>query len=268
MMRSSPVGALQRFQDGFARALIDGLGPADAEGELAYLVSQPGFAVYRNTVMKGCIDALQANYPAVNGFVGEEWFRAAAGVFVRTHLPRQPVLLEYGEAFAAFLDAFQPAAELPGLAHLARLDRYWTEAHIAHDEAPVAASAVARLDAAQLSGAVLHPHASARWCCFDVARVVSMWRGLRGFDAPRDEPETAGLLIVRPRDIVRTLGLDRADCAFLDACAEGGTLAAAAHATLAADPHTDLSLTLARLLDAGAFGRLTVPDHTRQEGTP
>lgn len=265
MMRSSPASALQRFQDGFARALIDRSGPADAEGELAYLVSQPGFAVYRNTVMKGCIDALQANYPAVHGFVGDEWFRAAAGVFVRTHLPWQPVLLEYGEAFAVFLDAFPPAAEVPGLAQLARLDRYWTEAHIAHDEAPVAALAVARLAAAQLAGAVLHPHASARWCCFDEKPVVSTWRGMRGFDAPPDETESAGLLIVRPHDVVRAPGLDWAGCAFLDACAEGGTLADAAHAALAADPHTDLSLTMARLLDAGAFGRLTLPDPIQQE---
>ena len=28
------------------------------------------FAVYRNTVLKGCIDALQANYPTVGQLVG------------------------------------------------------------------------------------------------------------------------------------------------------------------------------------------------------
>ena len=36
------------------------------------LYGQPAFAVYRNTVMKACIDALQANYPAVTRLVSEE----------------------------------------------------------------------------------------------------------------------------------------------------------------------------------------------------
>ena len=53
---------LSTFQDGFSAALLGP--PADAPW-LSALESQPGFAVYRNTVLKGCIDALQANYPTV-----------------------------------------------------------------------------------------------------------------------------------------------------------------------------------------------------------
>ena len=62
---------LETFQDGFANALLALEPSVDCAPELAYLVAQPGFAVYRNTVMKGCIDALQANYPAVARLVGE-----------------------------------------------------------------------------------------------------------------------------------------------------------------------------------------------------
>ena len=58
--------------------------------------------------------------------VGEEWFRAAAAVFVRGRLPRHPTLLHYGEGFADFLASFAPAAELPYLPGVARLDRFWT----------------------------------------------------------------------------------------------------------------------------------------------
>ena len=46
---------LSAFQDGFSRALA-GTGPASAPW-LAALQAQPGFAVYRNTTAKGCIDA-------------------------------------------------------------------------------------------------------------------------------------------------------------------------------------------------------------------
>ena len=232
-----------------------------SEGDFAAIASQPGFAVYRNTVMKGCIDALQANFPAVSSLVGEVWFRSAAAIFVRASPPQQPVLLEYGGGFAAFLDAFPPAAEFPEITHVARLDRYWTEAHVARDEAPVEAAAVARLDGAQLAGAVLQPHASARWSFFDGQPVAETWRQNRGFDEALDEPECAGVLIVRPYDAVQVVGLDAAGCAFLDTCAARQSLAEAAHAALAADPHAELSGTMAQLLSAGAFGSLTLPDH-------
>jgi hypothetical protein len=40
------------------------------------------FKVYRNTVLKGCVDALAANFPTVLRLVGEDWFRAAALIHV------------------------------------------------------------------------------------------------------------------------------------------------------------------------------------------
>ena len=76
---------LSRFQDGVVQAL---LAPHDAAPDhLRALTDQPGFAVYRNTVLKGCIDALQANFPAVVRLVGEEWFRAVAALHARAQPP-------------------------------------------------------------------------------------------------------------------------------------------------------------------------------------
>lgn len=88
------MNALAQFQDDFAQALL--LPDAPLSLAIAAMAAQPGFAVYRNTVMKGCIDALQANYVCVARLVGEEWFRAAAAVFVHAHPPVQPTLLHYG----------------------------------------------------------------------------------------------------------------------------------------------------------------------------
>ena len=126
-----------------ALAVPEGAGGGGLPGhpDLAGLVAQPGFAVYRNTVMKGCVDALQANYPSIAGLVGEAWFRAAAVVHARAHPPLRPTLLDYGAGFAEFLAAFEPARELPYLPDVARLDRCWTDAHVARDEVPVAAGA-------------------------------------------------------------------------------------------------------------------------------
>ena len=272
-VRAHVPGRLRAFQDGFASALIAPGMPSDgvfgAPPEIARLVAQPGFAVYRNTVLKGCIDALQANYPAVSRLVGDEWFRAAAGIYARANLPRHPTMLDYGLDFAAFLAAFEPAAELPYLAGVARLDRFWTEAHIARDETPVAAAAVAEFTTAELARIVLHPHASARWAWFEGEPIVTIWERNRTAEAiMAGEGSLAldldwraeGVLITRPRGAVLWTPLGKAGCAFLDACAAGGTLAGAATAALGADPQADLATLMALTLDAGAFGCFAAHD--------
>jgi Putative DNA-binding domain len=266
-------GRLRAFQDAFAAALV-APGPMpggviESPPEIASLVAQPGFAVYRNTVLKGCIDALQSNYPAVCRLVGDEWFRAAAAVYARANLPRHPSLLDYGSDFAAFLAAFEPASELPYLAGVARLERFWTDAHIARDEAPVSADAVAGFGASQLSRVTLHPHPAARWAWFDDAPIATIWQTNRGAAAMPggDGPAPSGLewraegvLITRPGGAVQWTPLGEAGCAFLDTCAGSGTLASAATAALDADPRVDLRDVMARTLGAGAFGRLDMRD--------
>jgi hypothetical protein len=261
------VADLARFQDAFARAIMATDGLSGAPPEIAALARQPGFAVYRNTVMKGCIDALQANYPAVARLVGDEWFRAAAAVYVRDHLPRVPMLVEYGAGFADFLADFGPAAELPYLPAVARLDRFWTEAHLAGDEEPVTGAAVARLSPGELARTVLLPHASCRWAWFDGHPAFSLWRRNRELadDLSDVQWRSEGVLLARPRDSVRWIELDAGGCAFLDVCGAGGTLADAAAAALATDPEADLSALIATLLEVGAFGHIATGASPEEE---
>jgi hypothetical protein len=247
------AGALAPFQDAFARAL---LAPDAAPGqEVARLCAQPAFAVYRNTVLKGCIDALRANYPAVTRLVGDEWFRAAAAVYARDNLPRHPSLMLYGASFPEFLERFEPAAGLPYLPGVARLDRLWTEAHAAPDEEAVDPGAVARLAPEVLAGSVLRPHAAARWAWFPELPIYTIWSRNRGDDAfPADlDWKAEGALLVRPRDTVEWIEIDAAACEFLDICAAGGTLSDAARAALEARSDCDLAGLIAALLAAGAF---------------
>jgi hypothetical protein len=207
---------LAAFQDRFVRTLLEPELPA-----------APAFAVYRNTVIKGLIDALQANYPAVARLVGEEWFRAAAALYVRANLPRVPMLLEYGDRFPLFLETFAPAAELPYLPAVARLDRFWSEAHVARDEPPLE----------RFDGRRVRPHAATRWAWFSLP-AYSIWSRTREGDADLGDVEwrAEGALITRPRDTVRWIAIDAAECAFLDAGSTG---------TLETPPP--------RLVEAGAF---------------
>ncbi|MEZ5722575.1 MAG: DNA-binding domain-containing protein [Paracoccaceae bacterium] len=57
------------------------------------------FDVYRNNVVVSLSEALATGFPVVRKLVGEAFFSAMAGVFVRAHPPRSPVLTMYGEGF-------------------------------------------------------------------------------------------------------------------------------------------------------------------------
>ena len=233
--------ALGAFQRDFAAALLD---PSRA--------MPPAFAVYRNTVMKGLVDALEANYPSVSRLVGEEWFRAAAATYARAHPPATPVLATYGATFPDFLVGFEPARELPYLPAVARLDRFWTEAHVAADATAAPPQVLASLAPEDLGDLRLVPHPSARWACFDLP-AYSLWVQQREEREGEVDWRPEGALLVRPADTVQWHPLEASGVAFLDACARGVTLAEAADAALHADPAADLALLLSRLLAAGAL---------------
>jgi hypothetical protein len=247
--------ALSRFQDGFAQALL--AVPADGAQEPFALARQAGFAVYRNTVLKGLVDALQANYPAVARLVGEDWFRAAAALHARSHTPADGRLMLYGAGFADFLDAFAPAADLPYLSGVARLDRCWSEAHAAADAKPLPATALLALPLAQLAALVLRPHPAARWRWFDGMPIFTLWQRQR--DAQEHdlgEPlawQAEGALITRPAAAVQWQQLSAGGCAFLDACAAGRTLSEAAAQAQTRQADIELDQLMSLLLQAGAF---------------
>lgn len=244
---------LSDFQRGFAAALLGH--PTDLPPWIAAVTAQPAFAVYRNGVMKSAIDALQANYPAIVRLVGEAWFRAAAAEFVLQDPPATPMLVNYGLRFCDFLRTFEPAAELPYLADVARLDRYWAEAHIASSDRPLDAATLARLEPEAFTTAVLAPHPAARWQWFDAMPIYTLWHRNRTGESLDDDIEWIGegALVTRPESAVVWHPLDRAGCAFLDACRAGEPVATAAQAALDALPTVDLGALMSRLLSCGAF---------------
>jgi hypothetical protein len=253
---------LADYQHAFAQALL-AEDPGSASPELARLVAQPGFAVYRNTVLKGGIDALHANFPAVARLVGDEWFRAAAAVYARRELPPTPTLLTYGQTFADFLARFEPAAELPYLAAVARVDRLWSETHVAADDVVLDPAALASLAPDDMGRVALRPHAAARWSWCDEHPIYALWSRNRDpaveFDA-EFEWRGEGVLLTRPQGAVTHQWLSRAGAAFLAACAEGLSIEGAVAAALEDDAATDLAALINQFLQAGAFAALqTLP---------
>ncbi len=240
--------SLAAFQSSFAALLFD----RETSSELT---AQPAFAVYRNTVMSGCVDALQANFPSVARLVGADWFRAAAAIYVRDQPPRDGRMLMYGEHFADFIDGFEPALELPYLSGVARLDRFWIESHTAADATAIDGAWLAQLSPESLGALQLRPHPAARWRLFEALPVYSIWATNRAAIANPDEFawHGEGALLTRPVDAVAWQALAPAGGAFLDACAGGQRLADAAGAALNVQPDVDIATLLSQLLSAGAL---------------
>ena len=246
------MGALAEFQDAFARALMSEVLPDDLPPALTRLARQPGFSVYRNTVLTGWADAIAANFPAVVRLMGEAWMRGAAIAYARAQPPRDPRLHLYGEEFPDFLAGFPPAVEYSYLPAVARLDRLWTEAHAARDVAPLPPTAFGRLD--QTTTLALHPRVRVAW--FEHT-APTLWLDARGFTPTSSslvfEPAPEGLLVARSGGEVRALKLSSGGYALLAACRAGRPFAEACAAALESEPDIDL-LSLGRAFaEMGVF---------------
>src|SRR3990172_7254294 len=127
--------------------------------------------------------------------------------------------------------------------------------------------AVARLAPEALAATVLHPHPAARWAWFADAPIYTIWSRNRSGGALDDNldwrPE--GALLTRPRDAVEWIAIDGAGCAFLDACAAGGTLATAANAALEVQGNADLARLMSTLLAACSFSGMSFNNNRQIE---
>jgi hypothetical protein len=200
--------------------------------------------VYRNSVAKARLDALEALYPTVVRLVGREWFRAAGAEFAAAAPPLNPVLDSFAEGFPDWLAVFPPARDLAYLAPVARIDRAWMRAHTAADAPVLSSGMVAAMPPARLfsSKVWLHPSTALFW--FDWS-VPSIWIA----NQPDAEPErpmvwqerSEGLLIVRSGQGAGWRRLARPEWAFLAACRDGHDLGRAARDAFAAAPSVNLS---------------------------
>lgn len=126
------------LQDRFTRALLDPAavppaGVVNPDGAPA----QKRFDVYRNNVAVGLTEALTEAFPVVRKIVGEKFFQAMAGVYLRNHPPSSPLMMFYGDQMPGFLKGFEPVRGLPYLPDVARLELALRQAYHAKDAPPI-----------------------------------------------------------------------------------------------------------------------------------
>ncbi|MEL6978724.1 MAG: DNA-binding domain-containing protein [Pseudomonadota bacterium] len=241
-------------QDLFAAALLDPeRAPPSGLAKSGGGAPTRRFAVYRNNVTTSLSRALADAYPAVKALVGDEFFSAMAVEHIRARPPRSPVMCLFGEAFPDWLAGFPPAASLPYLPGVARLERARLEAYHAADAAPLAPEALdARLSevsADAMPALRLTPHPSLRVTA-DAAPALSVWRRALGHD-PGAGPLPARaetVLTARPALEVVSHRAPAGAGAFLAALRAGAPLGEAAAEAAAAEPTFEMTADLAALL--------------------
>lgn len=95
------------------------------------------FNVYRNNIIVSLKESLSEGFPAVKSLVGDDFFNAMAGEYLRQSPPKKPIIPIYGEDFSSFIDRFTPAKALPYLADVAKLEYLLRESYHAKDEDPI-----------------------------------------------------------------------------------------------------------------------------------
>jgi hypothetical protein len=237
----------------FAAALMDPLRPPPP-GLTTWNGSDVAqrFAVYRNNVAVSLMAALRVKFPVVRALVGDATFDAAALTFVRTTMPGSRILARYGEDFPDFLERFGPAASLPWLADVARLEAARIRAYHAADMAVMKADDLEAMPAATLEALRIHLHPGATFMSSSFA-IVSLWAAHQGHvDAGAVDPHAPeDALVARPTLDVEVIRLGPGVLAFLGHMLEGETLAQAAATAFSADPGFDLPAAIRAMLAAG-----------------
>jgi hypothetical protein len=246
-------------QTTFHDALLDGAravpaGLSDGRGRPA----GNRFSVYRNNVALSLTEALEVGFPAVRALLGQDAFRDIAGIFLRRHPPRTPMLMFYGAEFADFLAGFVPLQHLEYLPDLARLEQALRAAYHAADADPIDPAELQALPPDTLAATRLRLAPSL--CLLRSSWPVhGLWRqAVEGQPAPEMHPQDT--LILRPGYDPEAMVLPAGAAAFIAALHAGQPLAEAAEAGQTEAAQFDLSGALGLLLSGHAITAIQVGD--------
>lgn len=206
------------------------------------------FDVYRNNVAVSLSDALEAAFPVVRKLVGDEFFRAMAGVFLRKHPPKSPLMMFYGDAMPQFLGRFEPTKSIGYLPDIARIELAMRHAYHAEDATPVDPETLGALAADALMGAKLRIAPATQTVTSDFP-VHAIYLANTQADAPKPVMRAEAALITRAGFDPQIHRINATSAACIEALKKGHSLG---HAMATADDTLDLGAVLGLLLAQGA----------------
>jgi hypothetical protein len=218
------------------------------------------FDVYRNNVAASLSDALEVAFPVVQKLVGDEFFRAMAGVYLRRHQPGTPMLMFYGRHMPAFLETFEPVAHLGYLPDVARLEYLQRVAYHAADADAVHPDLFMEIDPDTLMASRFHL-APAVQLLRSAWPVAAIWHRNMDDTAPDPRDLAEDVLVTRPDYNPVITALPPGGGAFMQSLMEGEPLETALQAGTIASGEFEFSAILGILLNGSAITDIT-------QGTP
>jgi hypothetical protein len=263
--------SLADSQAAFARALHNPLDPPPqaitCEG---YAPPVRRFNVYRNTVYAGLTGVIAARYPAVEKLLGADVFKAAARMFVGDQPPTSPVLLDYGEGFAAFLAGLELIDDIPHIADVARLEWLMHVARNAADAMPLRADDLAAIAPDDASALVFSFAPSCSLLSSEYA-VFSLWRSSIATEPvpfPASKSSGEQVLISRRGLDAEAVRLPHGAFDFISTLMRSATLSEAAVEAFACAPDFPLDRVLALLLSQDSLSGFTLASQLNKETSP
>lgn len=213
-------------------------------------------AIYRASVFGGLSKALAQIYPVCHKLVGQDFFDAMSEHYVRQHASCSPDLNDYGEAMPEFIASFAPAASLPYLSDVARLEWAWHQAFNAETAPTLDIAALQRIDESEREHIVfqLPPGATLLQSDYPIHRIWhSNQNDYQGDDAI-DLDEGGIRLLVWRRDLEMHIDpLEEAEWEFLQCVAQGLPLGRACLQVLQHQPAQDMAALLIATLQHGCL---------------
>ncbi len=225
------------------------------------------FAVHRNNVVVGLVDALAETFPVCRALVGDPFFRAMARERVFADPPRSPVLIDYAQGMASFIDGFAPADSVPYLADVARLEALRVRAWHAADAQALPGDRFRDLlaDPEQLASARLELHPACAWLRSGHA-ACSIWQAHQGLDDLSladlrgiDTAQAEDVLVWRPLLEVGVARLPPGGVEFLEAIRGGLRLDEAFHVAQQAAAGVDGGALFSLLIHHGLVTAVEFP---------
>ena len=244
-------------QSQFIQAIFDSTLPVP-EGIVSQSSSSTKrFSVYRNNVIVSLIESLEATYPIICKLVGDEFFKAMAGNYVRNFPPKSPLMLLYGIEFPEFLKDFEPVRNLPYLSDVGRIERALRESYHSKDSRPISQDVVDRFSQENLPTASISL-APSLIILHSQYPVFSIWYSNMKGEIRNPPPEAQNVAIIRKQyDPIPRL-LVKGEFEMLDSLQKGHSIGNALEAALAVEPEFDLGSTLTWLLNSNSITALDI----------
>ncbi|WP_323784926.1 DNA-binding domain-containing protein [Thalassovita sp.] len=213
------------------------------------------FSVYRNNVTVSLKDALETGFPATARLLGADNFETVSQGYLRSHPPKSPCMMFFGDNFASYIAAIPALKSLGYLPDIARLEyaihlSYHAADGTALDPGRLADIAPQALNRARLNFSPAVQLIRSDWPIWAIRE-----KALNA-NAPAPPGTAQPVLITRPQYDPVLHPLTRETAELITALQSGATLAKA----MIRAPEADLGQLLALLLAQSALTDIDVED--------